>query len=145
MSRIDGRLSELFRARMNLWHWQRVETAGTGLGIPDLNYCYASHEGWLELKQCDGWQCGLRPEQAAWIGRRIRAGGNVHIAVRRKHDGGPRRGEGVDELYLFCGCKAQQLIVSKLMIVLPRGMWSGGPAKWNWGAVSKALMTSCKH
>lgn len=143
MPAIDGGLSTLFREHFKHWHWQRIETAGTGLGIPDLNYCYAAHEGWLELKQCDGWQCGLRPEQGAWIARRKRAGGNVHVAVRRKHAGGPRKGNPVDELYLFCGCKVEQLITSRLMLVQPRGMWAGGPAQWNWSAVAVILTSRC--
>jgi hypothetical protein len=143
---MDGGLSKLFQEHFKVgWHWQRIETSAVGAGVPDLNYCHAGFDGWLELKQCDGWQCGLRPEQCAWIARRIRAGGNVHIAVRRKHAGGPRRGDPVDELYLFCGCQAATLITSRLMLVRPRGVWRGGPTRWQWLAIAAQLTSRCKH
>jgi len=142
---MDGRLNELFKARLPHFHFQRVETAGTGLGIPDLNYCARGTEGWLELKAMyEGWRVPLRPEQCAWHGQRIRAGGIVYTAVRRKVEAGPRR-QACDDLYLFCGCKSQTLIISSLIDVTHNGCWHGGPAKWDWTAVGLILTTRCNH
>lgn len=142
---MDGGLSQLFQEHFKTFHWQRIETAAIGAGIPDINYCCEGFEGWLELKFVKGWRVDLRPEQHAWINRRIRAGGNVNIAVRRTTVKGPRRGPASDELWIYCGCKSEQLMLSKLSIVLPRGCWYGGPTKWAWQDLRKTLVTRCNH
>lgn len=91
-------------------HWQRIETGGTGLGIPDLNYCCDGVEGWIELKSvASGWQVGLRPEQVAWLARRERAGGRTFVAVRR-----------IESIYLYRGTAAAELKVDGLRGLAPR-------------------------
>jgi len=137
----DGGLNMLLQSHLRFgWHWQRVETAALGAGVPDLNYCHGKFEGWLELKSCSGWRVTLRPEQYAWISRRIRTGGNVFVAARRY---GKR--PVTDELWLFCGCRAEQLLTNRLMVVQPLGCWYGGPAKWAWPEVAAVLTSRCEH
>jgi hypothetical protein len=143
---MDGGLNKIFQAHFNLWHWQRIESGATGSGTPDLNYCAHGFEAWLELKGTDSWRIEIRPPQHAWIQRRIRAGGNVFIAARRQTMAGPRKGKAVDELYIFCGCKSEALMQSRLCLVLPLGMWADGPAGWTWPEVHNALTTKrCHH
>jgi Holliday junction resolvase len=80
---IDGGLSQLFQDNLPKVHWQRIETGGTGRGIPDLNGCYQGAEAWVECKRTKHWTVEVRPEQVGWIERRTRAGGRVFLAVRR--------------------------------------------------------------
>lgn len=82
---IDGGLRKLFHDKIK-GHWQAIETGGVGKGVPDSNFCIDGVEGWIEFKKTDHWKPVIRPEQMAWIHRRVRAGGNVWIAVRRKKD-----------------------------------------------------------
>lgn len=63
-------------------HLQRIESGSTGLGIPDVNYCYKGTEGWAELKVAKVTKktphrvtLGLRPAQARWLHKRWSAGG----------------------------------------------------------------------
>jgi hypothetical protein len=138
---IDGGLSALFQSRLPAFHFQRVETGGTGLGIPDLNYCFAGCEGWVELKATTAWAVGLRPEQVAWLCRRARAGGRVYVAVRRQPRPGPRTPR-CDELWLIPGGMAPALLDGGLRPMQDRPevrCWGGGPACWDWHAVAIAL------
>ncbi len=141
MSETDGGLRSEFRRRIPDFHWQSIETGGVGNGVPDANYCGNFCEGWIENKQTDGWVVTLRPEQVAWLARRARAGGRVYVAVRRWHDGGPRKGASVDELWLLRGGAAvaikQHGLVDEAEYVL--GRWHGGPAAWDWSAVRKII------
>ena len=142
----DGGLYTLLQQHFNLWHWQRIETAAVGGGVPDLNYCAAGFEGWVEAKATDGWLIEIRPAQNAWIGRRVRAGGNVYIAARRQVPAGPRRGVAVDDMYIFCGCQVQRLMEQRVALVPHLGQWSGGPAGWDWQAVHRLLTSRrCRH
>jgi hypothetical protein len=142
---MDGRLSKLFQQHFNLWHWQRLETEATGSGIPDLNCCAHGFEFWLELKATSTWRIEIRPPQHAWINRRIRAGGNVYVAVRRQVVL-KRTATKADELYIFCGCKTEALMTQRLCLVLPIGMWAEGPAAWPWAEVHRAITTQrCSH
>lgn len=139
---IDGGLRSLFHTHLKSGaHWQAIETGGTGLGIPDSNYCIDSKEGWVEFKQTDSWSVGMRPEQCSWLRTRRARGGVAWIAVRRKHDGGPRKGAAVDELWLCDGEWAQILSDHGLKHpdILWAGVWSGGPARWQWGEVGAIL------
>jgi hypothetical protein len=143
---IDGGLRSLFRERIPEAHWQSIETGGTGRGVPDSNYCIPYHdprsgrggrEGWIEYKECSSAKIGLRPEQIAWISRRTRSGGRVMIAVRYRHEGGTRKGDPADELWMLEGGGvidiAQRGLTKDAVWVLLRTL--GGPQGWDWGRV----------
>lgn len=151
MAKIDGGLSDEFRKRLPGWHLQRVETGGTGRGIPDTNYGGPGGvHGWIEYKQTDGWAVTLEPEQVGWHLRRRRLGTPTWIAVRRTARAGPRRGSAVDELYMIPGEWAALArdggLRALLPLLRPSGAgcgpwwWRGGPAAWDWDAV-RALLT----
>ena len=141
---IDGGLRPIFRNKLKAgWHWQSIETGGTGLGVPDSNFCCNGVEGWVEFKQTDGWTVDLRSEQVGWIRTRRQRGGRVFVAVRRKNQGGPRRGAPVDELWLWDGSLSSELRNGGLRINEPylyRG--EGGPEKWNWKTIGSILSTN---
>jgi hypothetical protein len=138
----DGGLRRIFAEHLPMFHFQSVETGGTGRGIPDTNFCGDGAEGWLEFKATDGWRVTIAPEQVAWAERRLRAGGRVFLAVRRKASAGPRRGAAVDTLYLYSGAKIRPLAGHAITDVLRLGQWEGGPAQWDWEAVRKLLIRS---
>lgn len=134
MAKIDGGLRALFQERMPFVHWTTIETGGTALGVPDLEGCRAGRQVWVEMKQTEHWAVSkVRPNQVAWIERRLRAGGNVYLGVRRA--GG--------ELWLLSGRAARPLILgerlSSLSTDLVLGRWDGGPARWDWGKVAETL------
>lgn len=114
------------------------------MGVPDLNFCIDGVEGWVEMKQTDGWAVTLEPEQVSWLFRRHRNGGRVFVAVRRWHDGGPRRGPACDELWLLRGQYAPDLktLGLKWAMTSPAllGRWCHGPARWDWDAVRSILV-----
>jgi len=134
---IDGGLCSLFQRYLRDWHWQRIETGGTGLGIPDLNGCSDGTEVWIEAKVATGWKPTVRPEQVAWLERRYRHGGRVFLAVRQ-------RGSARDVLWLLSPLAARQLIAGSRLSDLDRaiyvlGCWENGPGAWDWPAVEAAL------
>lgn len=139
---VDDGLRALFRRHLPLVHWQSIESGSTGRGVPDSNYCYQGCEGWIECKATKAYGVTLRPEQIGWIARRVRAGGRVHVAVRRRHGGGPRLGPPVDELWIFHGryVKTAKLygLRSPAMLGVCR-VWHGGPARWDWDGVLGAI------
>lgn len=138
----DGGLRGLFRAHLPDFHWQSIETGGTGRGIPDSNFCRDGAEGWIEFKQTDGYVAALRTGQIGWLERRARAGGAVFVGVRRWHDGGARRGAAVDELWLLAGAAAGFVRTNGLRrearYVL--GVWENGPARWDWWKIGSILV-----
>lgn len=151
MTKIDGGLSDEFRDRLPGLHFQRIETGGTGRGIPDTNWAASGGKtGWLEFKQTDGWAVTLMPEQIGWSLRRTRLGSSVWIAVRRRTKDGVRRGAACDELYMIPGEWAALAkdggIRGLLPLLRPSGVgvgpwsWSGGPSRWDWAAVRSLLL-----
>ena len=130
----DGELRKLFRENLvRGWHWQSVETGGTGRGVPDANFCRDGVEGWIEFKLARGRRAGLRPEQIGWIAARSRAGGRVFVAVRRKTGSG-------DELRLYLGDSVRELASRGI----PEGpspllVETGGPNLWNWEKIECEL------
>lgn len=143
---IDGGLRALFHDKLRQGaHFQAVETGGTGLGIPDSNVCFLLPDGtgsecWIEFKQTSAWSVDLRPEQCSWHRTRTRRGGRTFVAVRRQHDGGPRKGGPCDELWLYNGKFAQELRDLGLRAAPGcHGVWSGGPARWDWNSVRQIL------
>jgi hypothetical protein len=138
----DGDLRKKFQQFLPQFHWQSVETWSTGQGVPDANYCGFGHEGWIEFKFTSGWKVDMRAEQIGWIERRVRAGGKVFVAVRRKHLGSLKR-KPEDELWLFSGDAARYLAKGRLDAVPPgfvHGKWSGGPSGWEWPDVRENLL-----
>lgn len=155
MTKIDGGLSDLFRKNLPGFHFQRIETGGTGGGIPDTNYAVTRPDkscahGWIEYKQTDGWTVPLETEQCGWIDRRWRMGCAVWIAVRRRAAAGPRRGPAVDELWFMPGAWAIPGVDTGLKgltgLLRPDGsglgphQWAGGPSAWGWGVVRGLLV-----
>ena len=141
----DGDLRSIFRKKLPHFHHVSVETGSTGRGIPDMEYCYNGQSGWVEFKRTGGWTVDLRPEQVAWLLRRSRAGGRCFVAVRRQTLAGPRKGPPADELWLLRGSAAAELKLGGLKKAPPNavvGLWENGPAKWDWAAIERALLTT---
>lgn len=142
---VDDGLRPIFRSYLIPlgFDMQSVETGGTGRGIPDTNYCTGGLEGWIEFKATSGWSVDLSPEQIGWIERRVRHGGRVWIAVRRRHEGGARRGGAVDELYLLPGKFVRDARLNGLRgaNLGPHlmGPFEDGPSRWDWDTVAEAL------
>lgn len=145
---IDGGLCQSFQKHLPDFHIQRVETGGTGKGIPDMNYCHkdidslATYgiEGWVEAKITSTNAVGMRSEQVGWIERRCRAGGRVFIAVRFKHEGGLRKGAKIDAIYLYHGRDVRSLYDLGLAGAHPVVTGPGGPARWPWEKIRLALL-----
>jgi len=117
----------LFRKFLPQVHWATVESRATESGIPDINGCIAGSEFWLECKLTKAYAVVMRPMQIAWILRRVRHGGKVFIAVRRKNS-------KVDELYLIDGAYVKELNEKGLRGIEPIGI--DGPGHWSWSAVA---------
>lgn len=135
---IDGGLRSLFRTNI-VGHWSSIETPTTGGGIPDSNYLVRGVEGWIEFKQTHAWAVNFRPLQVGWLDRRAREGGRAFVAVRRW-----KRPNGADELWLFGAEAVKKLSDGGLRAPAPaslRGVWSGGPSCWDWGEVTRLLIT----
>jgi Holliday junction resolvase len=135
----DANLRQIFRKHLPDFDFQSVETWSTGRGVPDINFCHRGIEGWIECKQTSGWRITIAPEQVAWIERRLRSAGRAFIAVRRQTQLGPRRGAACDELWLFRGECARELIEQRIDHV-ESWHYAGGPARWDWSHI-KLLLT----
>lgn len=63
-------------------HWTFIESKDVSPGIPDLNFCVNSIDGWIELKYgTDKNPPTLRPTQCAWFRRRAGVGGNCWLLM----------------------------------------------------------------
>lgn len=142
----DGGLRKEFRDRLPQFDWNTIETGAVAGGVPDSNYCCGGVEGWIEFKRTPGWTVPLRPAQVGWILRRVRHGGRVLVGLRQVCSPGPRV-EKRDRLWLLAGASARQLKECGVVdwSALPPGTvlgwWDGGPAAWDWGAVSDLLLS----
>lgn len=137
----DGNLRSLFQKHLPDIHWQPIETWSTGQGVPDVNGCCGGREFWIENKATGGWTIHFEPGQVAWAERRVRAGGRTFVAVRRQANAGPRRGQAVDELWLFNGESARALALNGLKAgPRPLVQTSGGPARWDWPKIRQLLL-----
>lgn len=68
-------------------HFSRVESHATSPGIPDLSFCVAGCEGFIELKSWDPKKgFTLRRSQVAWTRARDRAGGRVFLLFDKQED-----------------------------------------------------------
>lgn len=136
----DAGLRKIFSDHLKEAHWQPIESWSTGQGVPDTEYCFPKGlSGWVECKATSGWAVEVRGGQVGWLERRARMGGRAWIAVRRQANAGPRRGPAVDELWMFPGSEARNVLLSGLKGPVATGYWSGGPANWDWKAVRKLL------
>ena len=136
----DGGLKVIFRAHLPEFHWQAIESALTGAGTPDTNYCHSGVEGWIEYKRAEANRVVIDKFQVAWHERRLRAGGRVFLAVRLLASAGPRRGEARDELFLYRGSDTRRVFLEGLRIE-PLVHSAGGPARWNWMNIQNTLLT----
>lgn len=144
--RPDDGLPHLFQQHLPLVDWLRLEVSTSARGVPDLNGCQrpqlssgSGTEVWIECKATETMAVPLRPEQVGWIARRLRFGGRVFVAIRRRHGGGPRRGPAVDWLYLYWGAVAKDLLVGGLGAERPALLLKGGPSAWDWTSVEDVL------
>ena len=117
------------RLRNNLayrGHFTRIESP-ISPGIPDVNYLFTNGaEGWIELKFKEPparkttaifKYKGLRPEQIAEIGRRVKLNGRVWVLA------------GVGRtLYLVHGLHAPVFNGLDLQELIELSTWSAGPA-----------------
>lgn len=71
-------------------HWDRIESL-VGSGVPDLNWSWAGHEGWIELKHRASPPVGedtpvvldtITSHQRLFWRQRWESGGNVYVLVR---------------------------------------------------------------
>lgn len=138
----DGNLRHIFQKYLPQVHWQGVETWSTGQGVPDMNGCIGGVEFWIENKVTSGWKVNFEVGQVAWAERRIRAGGRVFLAVRRKVPAGPIRGSATDELWLFHGSLMRRISCDGLKAEEkePLIKHDGGPAAWDWVTIRRILM-----
>lgn len=144
-TRDDGGLRKEFRDRLPQFDWTSIETGAVAGGVPDSNYCCGGVEGWIEFKWTKGWTVPLRPAQVGWISRRVRHGGRVLVGLRQRCPPGPRT-EARDRLWILAGGAARELKVNgvgdskRLPPDAVLGWWDGGPARWDWSAVSDLLL-----
>lgn len=142
MTKIDGGLRAIFRTKLPRFHWQSVESLGTGKGTPDSNYCFDGVDGWIEMKKTDANKVkSMKPEQVAWAERRLRAGGLTFFAVRETKKASGLYAD-LDALWLIRGRGGRSLYIGGLSGVSPEdlaGRWPGGPRGWDWWAISRIL------
>lgn len=130
---LRAKLREGLRSRNT--HFQSIETAMTGGGVPDCNLCAEGVETWVECKATSTWTVDIRPAQLGWIKTRLRHGGRVILATRRRHTGGPRKGPAEDQLWLHSGHDAVLQAQHGLQYVQPLALYGGGPARWDWAEI----------
>lgn len=131
----DGNLRPIFRAHLPKVHWQAVETAFTGRGVPDVNGCYRGVEFWVENKLAYGQRVKVDGFQVAWHERRQRAGGRTFFAVRQTT-------RTTDALHIFGGWSARALLLDGLSTP-SLASYVGGPSAWEWEGVL-VILTSVK-
>jgi hypothetical protein len=81
-------LQRQLRGRKDV-HMGRVENP-CDPGMPDVSWAWAGLEGFVELKDLNGWPKRggpvrvrhFRPAQKIWLRRRTRAGGRCHVLIR---------------------------------------------------------------
>ena len=139
---LDGGLWAEIRGHTSGIDWMRVENGQMMLGVPDVNGCRGGVEVWLELKATDAWAVVVRPEQCGWAERRMRSGGRVFLLTRRSHDGGPRKGPAVDELWVHHGLHIRSVLRHGLQLSPPPLLLSeGGPSQWDWRSLTEILFS----
>jgi len=99
--------------------WQRIETGGTGRGIPDVFGAFNDSCCWIELKVAKGNRVLLRPEQVAWLIKFGQTGLPTFILV----------GTDKRKMYLFSGLDA--IIVKDLGLKAEPLLLLTAPYDWN--------------
>lgn len=72
----EAKFWKFLRPRLKKYgHFERIESHETAIGTPDVNYCIEGYTNHLELKYTNSRKRGLRlrPAQAAWFKRRVKA------------------------------------------------------------------------
>lgn len=139
----DGDLRTIFREKLKSgFHWQSVETGLVGPGTPDSNFGSQGVERWIEYKQTSGWKPHIRREQISWHLHRKLVGGVTFLAIRRWHDGGPRKGDPVDELWLCHGhfISVVNQFGMKHDSIDWLGVWHHGKNNWDWNRIREILV-----
>ncbi len=142
---IDGGLRTIFSSNLRDFQWTAIETGTTISGVPDAEFCSAGIQGWIEYKATETHkitQTDKTKFQISWHERRHREGGRTFIGVRRWHDGGPRKGAAVDELWMFRGADIRAIYTQGLLETTPLLWVGGGPGKWPWPKVRQILLSS---
>lgn len=67
-------------------HVQRIETGGTGRGIPDVNFCHEGKDIWIELKSISGNKLTLTEFQIVWMHKRVTSGGRCFVLARKNKE-----------------------------------------------------------
>lgn len=87
----EGRMWKYLSPKLKPYgHFERIESHETAVGTPDVNYCIRGYCNHLELKFTDSEKRGLRlrPSQAGWFRKRVKALGQpwllAQIKVRKK-------------------------------------------------------------
>lgn len=65
-------------------HFERIESHETAVGTPDVDYCIGGYCNNIELKFTESEKRGfrLRPSQAGWFRRRVKAGGQPWLLAQ---------------------------------------------------------------
>ena len=114
----------MFHQNLKKAQWTPIETGSTAAGIPDSEFCFPNGiQGWVEHKKMP---LVIRDMQVAWIERRVRLGGRVFIAVRRK-----------TELLLFHGRDVRALKIGGIKAAIPLGQWD---SPWRWPEIEELLL-----
>jgi len=122
----------LLKRHLPSWHWVRIESAGTGAGIPDLNGCKAGVEVWIECKRLiGGKKVDLSAFQATWLERRARVGGRTFVAARDN-----------ETFLLFSGARASELRMFGVKPVSVLFSRIGGMRDEDWSEVERCLTKS---
>lgn len=125
-NRPDDGLRTMFHQNLKRAQWTPIETGAVASGIPDSEFCFPGGiQGWVEMKSCSNNAVTIRDMQVAWIDRRVRLGGRVFIAVKRKK-----------ELFLYHGKDVKKLYLEGLKGAHPLGQWM---SPWNWDEVEEIL------
>ena len=141
MSKADNGLRALFKSNLPTVDWLAIENSVSS-GAPDHNGCVDGKEFWIEYKATSTNAIKFRPNQPAWIHRRVRHGGRVWIAIRHKHDGGVRLGKPVDDLILVHGEHMLNLVEHGVRGIRHHVFCGGdGPIAWDWALVLRALIS----
>lgn len=67
-------------------HVQRIETGGTGRGVPDVNFAHQGKEIWIELKSIKGNHLTLTEFQIVWMHKRRASGGRCFILAKKNKE-----------------------------------------------------------
>lgn len=139
---IDGDLRNIFKAHLPSFQWSPIETGMTISGVPDSEYCSNGYQGWIEYKATETdkiKQTTKTKFQIAWHERRARENGVSFVAVRKWHDGGPRKGNPVDEIWIFDGKDIRGLYTQGMRAVPFIVNFGGGPSLWDWKTIRAVL------